>query len=98
MLDKSRAATHARLIDAAKASCQATPDELTSISAAKGNDTIYLTTVDRDGNIVSLIQSNYQRLRVGHRAGRIGCCVRRLVMRREAARRHGRDQISRFGF
>jgi gamma-glutamyltranspeptidase / glutathione hydrolase len=59
MLDKSRAPSRAKLIDAAKASCQTTPDELTSISAAKGNDTIYLTAVDRDGNIVSLIQSNY---------------------------------------
>ena len=60
MLDKSRAASRAKLIDAAKASCQVTPDELTSISAAQGNDTIYLTAVDRDGNIVSLIQSNYR--------------------------------------
>jgi gamma-glutamyltranspeptidase / glutathione hydrolase len=59
MLDKSRAAARARLIDEKKASCQTTPEELTSISAANGNDTIYLTTVDREGNIVSLIQSNY---------------------------------------
>jgi gamma-glutamyltranspeptidase/glutathione hydrolase len=59
MLDKNRAASRARLIDASKASCQVTPDELTSISAAQGNDTIYLSVVDRDGNIVSLIQSNY---------------------------------------
>lgn len=59
MLDKSRAASRAKRIDAKKAICQTTPDELTSISAMKGRDTIYLTTVDRDGNIVSLIQSNY---------------------------------------
>ena len=59
MLDKTRATARARLIDAKKASCQTTPDELTSISAMKGHDTIYLTTIDRDGNIVSLIQSNY---------------------------------------
>jgi gamma-glutamyltranspeptidase/glutathione hydrolase len=59
MLDKNRAVARAKLIDADKASCQVTPAELSSISNAQGNDTIYLTTVDRDGNIVSLIQSNY---------------------------------------
>jgi gamma-glutamyltranspeptidase/glutathione hydrolase len=30
-----------------------------SITSAQGNDTIYLTVIDRDGTIVSLIQSNY---------------------------------------
>jgi len=29
------------------------------VTNAKGSDTIYLTVVDKDGNIVSLIQSNY---------------------------------------
>src|SRR5216683_1873141 len=33
--------------------------KLASVTDAKGSDTIYLTVVDRDGNIVSLIQSNY---------------------------------------
>jgi gamma-glutamyltranspeptidase/glutathione hydrolase len=59
MLDKPRAAERAKLIDASRASCQVTPANLTSISEAQGADTIYLTVVDRDGNIVSLIQSNY---------------------------------------
>jgi gamma-glutamyltranspeptidase/glutathione hydrolase len=35
------------------------PSELKESLAAKGSDTIYLSVVDRDGNIVSLIQSNY---------------------------------------
>ena len=30
----------------------------------EGNDTIYLSTIDKDGNIVSLIQSNYSRFRL----------------------------------
>jgi gamma-glutamyltranspeptidase/glutathione hydrolase len=59
LLDKGRAATRASLIDPARAACRTTPADLQSISAAKGNDTIYLTVVDREGNIVSLIQSNY---------------------------------------
>ena len=32
---------------------------LEGVSNAKGSDTIYLTVADEDGNIVSLIQSNY---------------------------------------
>ncbi len=59
LLDKSRAAGRAKLIDPARAACQATPSDLQSISQAQGNDTIYLSVVDRDGSIVSLIQSNY---------------------------------------
>jgi gamma-glutamyltranspeptidase/glutathione hydrolase len=59
MLSKDRAAVRARLIDPRKANCSVPPDELSSIAAAEGRDTIYLTTVDRDGNMVSLIQSNY---------------------------------------
>jgi gamma-glutamyltranspeptidase/glutathione hydrolase len=35
------------------------PSVLDGVTTASGNDTIYLTTVDRDGNMVSLIQSNY---------------------------------------
>jgi gamma-glutamyltranspeptidase/glutathione hydrolase len=59
MLDKQHAAARAKLIDAAKAQCQVTPSSFDGITSAQGNDTIYLTVVDRDGNIVSLIQSNY---------------------------------------
>jgi gamma-glutamyltranspeptidase/glutathione hydrolase len=44
-----------KLIDPAKANCQVGP----GTPPYKGSDTTYLSTVDRDGNIVSLIQSNF---------------------------------------
>jgi gamma-glutamyltranspeptidase/glutathione hydrolase len=59
MLSKDRAAERARLIDPARANCLVQPSVLPSITDSRGNDTIYLTTIDRDGNMVSLIQSNY---------------------------------------
>jgi gamma-glutamyltranspeptidase/glutathione hydrolase len=59
MLSKPRAAARARLIDPARAACTVEPATLPSITDAKGSDTIYLTTIDREGNMVSLIQSNY---------------------------------------
>jgi gamma-glutamyltranspeptidase/glutathione hydrolase len=59
MLDAHRAAERARLIDPARSACAVEPSRLPSITDSKGNDTIYLTTIDRDGNMVSLIQSNY---------------------------------------
>jgi gamma-glutamyltranspeptidase/glutathione hydrolase len=55
MLSKKYAAERSALIDRTKANCSATPGNPV---AAQG-DTIYLTVVDRDGNIVSLIQSLY---------------------------------------
>ncbi len=59
MLDKKAAAERARLIDPAKASCQVTPATYQSVAGLQGSETIYLTVVDRDGNMVSLIQSIY---------------------------------------
>jgi gamma-glutamyltranspeptidase/glutathione hydrolase len=59
MLDKAHAVERAALIDPAKARCTVTPSKFESITSAQGNDTIYLTVIDRDGNIVSLIQSNF---------------------------------------
>jgi gamma-glutamyltranspeptidase/glutathione hydrolase len=59
MLDKAHAAERAKLIDMAKAQCAVTPSELRSITDAEGGDTIYMSAIDKDGNIVSLIQSNY---------------------------------------
>src|SRR3954465_4461490 len=56
---KEAAKARADQIDATKAACKVEPTQLAAISDAKGSDTIYLTVVDGDGNIVSLIQSNY---------------------------------------
>jgi gamma-glutamyltranspeptidase/glutathione hydrolase len=59
LLSKPRAADRARLIDMTKAACKVEPARLPGITDAQGNDTIYMSVVDKDGNIVSLIQSNY---------------------------------------
>jgi gamma-glutamyltranspeptidase / glutathione hydrolase len=53
MISKDYAKQRARLIDPATAHCDVPAGEPPS------SDTTYLSAVDRDGNIVSLIQSNY---------------------------------------
>jgi gamma-glutamyltranspeptidase / glutathione hydrolase len=53
LLSKEYAQERARLIDPAKANCAPNPGK------PPASETTYLTAVDRDGNIVSLIQSNY---------------------------------------
>jgi gamma-glutamyltranspeptidase/glutathione hydrolase len=59
LLSKPRALDRAKLINPSKAACSVEPANLTGITDAQGNDTIYLSVIDKDGNIVSLIQSNY---------------------------------------
>jgi len=59
LLSKENAAARARLIDPKKAACHIEPSQLPGITASRGSDTIYLSVVDGEGNIVSLIQSNY---------------------------------------
>jgi gamma-glutamyltranspeptidase/glutathione hydrolase len=54
MLSKGWAAERAKHIDAQKANCEPTAGEI-----PPAGDTTYLTVVDREGNMVSLIQSNY---------------------------------------
>jgi gamma-glutamyltranspeptidase/glutathione hydrolase len=54
LLSKEWAAQRAKLIDEAKANCDPVAGQIPS-----GGDTTYLSVVDRDGNMVSLIQSNY---------------------------------------
>jgi gamma-glutamyltranspeptidase / glutathione hydrolase len=54
LLSKSFAAGRAKQIDPSKANCSVEPGTL-----LHGGDTIYLSVVDRDGNMVSLIQSDY---------------------------------------
>ena len=58
MLSKDRAAHRAKLIGP-RASCNVPADIIPGFSDSKGSDTIYMTVIDKDGNIVSLIQSNY---------------------------------------
>jgi len=59
LLSKPRAVERAKLINATKAACQVEPAKLPGITDAQGHDTIYMSVIDKDGNIVSLIQSNY---------------------------------------
>lgn len=59
MLSKDLAAERAKLIDMKKAACQVVPAQISERLNAHGNSTIFLSTLDKDGNIVSLIQSNY---------------------------------------
>ncbi len=54
LLSKDFAGQRAKLIDPDHANCTAAPGTLRA-----GGDTVYLSVVDRDGNMVSLIQSNY---------------------------------------
>ena len=61
LLDKQYAAKRARLIDTAKANCAPEAGSPPRI----GDDTIYLSVVDKDGNMVSLIQSNYENFGSG---------------------------------
>ena len=61
MLSKDYAAQRAKLIDMNKANCSVDPG--TPMPA--GGDTIYLSVVDREGNMVSLIQSNYEHFGSG---------------------------------
>jgi gamma-glutamyltranspeptidase/glutathione hydrolase len=59
MLSKQLATERSKLIDMNKAACHVLPSELTEKLNARGSETIYMSTIDKDGNIVSLIQSNY---------------------------------------
>lgn len=54
LLSKEYAKERAKLIDPAKANCEVAAGE------PPASETTYLSVVDREGNIVSLIQSNYE--------------------------------------
>ncbi|HEY1481816.1 MAG TPA: gamma-glutamyltransferase [Candidatus Acidoferrum sp.] len=60
LLSKEWAAQRAKLINPDRANCAVAAGDLPA-----GNDTTYLTVVDRDGNMVSLIQSNYSEFGSG---------------------------------
>lgn len=58
LLSKELAAKRAKLIQD-RAQCQVLPSQLVSQLNAMASETTYLSVIDRDGNIVSLIQSNF---------------------------------------
>ena len=61
MLDKSCAKARAKLIVRADAAAtHVEPSVFDGVTDRSGGDTIYLSAIDRDGNIVSLIQSIYR--------------------------------------
>lgn len=60
LLSKEWATERAKLIDQEKANCNVAAGEIRS-----AGETTYLTVVDRDGNMVSLIQSNYSEFGSG---------------------------------
>ena len=60
MLDKAHAKQRARRIGAGDAARDVQPSVFDGLTNSSGNDTIYLSVIDRDGNIVSLIQSIYE--------------------------------------
>src|SRR5208282_6528166 len=68
LLSGEHTGARASQLDSRRANCEVAPLEVRGTSAAAGpapslpaqaGDTTYLSTVDRDGNMVSLIQSNY---------------------------------------
>jgi gamma-glutamyltranspeptidase/glutathione hydrolase len=72
MISKDLAKERAKLIDMNKASCQVVPSKIAQELNAHGNSTIYLSTIDKDGNIVSLIQSNFSGYGTGMVAPGLG--------------------------
>jgi gamma-glutamyltranspeptidase / glutathione hydrolase len=61
MLSKRYAAERAKRIDMEHANCQVAP----GAPVPDAGDTVYLSVVDREGNMVSLIESNYQEFGSG---------------------------------
>jgi gamma-glutamyltranspeptidase/glutathione hydrolase len=68
LLSKNYARARARLIDAGHAADRVDP-------GLRSSDTTYLTTADADGNMVSLIQSNYQACGSGYVPDGLGFCL-----------------------
>jgi gamma-glutamyltranspeptidase/glutathione hydrolase len=59
LLSDRNVATRARLIDPRRAASHVEPSNIPGITTSRDGDTIYLAVADAEGNIVSLIQSNY---------------------------------------
>jgi gamma-glutamyltranspeptidase/glutathione hydrolase len=58
LISKQLGDQRAKLIDMQKAACKVLPADLAQTLSSMGRETIYLSTIDKEGNIVSLIQSN----------------------------------------
>jgi gamma-glutamyltranspeptidase/glutathione hydrolase len=65
LLSKKLARQRADLITPDKAHCDVLPSELSARLNEMGKDTTYLSVVDKEGNMVSLIQSNYSSFGTG---------------------------------
>jgi len=72
LISKELAAQRAKLIDMSKAASEVVPSEVSAELNKHGNSTIYLSTIDKEGNIVSLIQSNYAGYGTGFVAPGLG--------------------------
>jgi gamma-glutamyltranspeptidase/glutathione hydrolase len=72
LISKDLADKRTKLIDMNKAACQVVPSDISAELNKHGNSTIYLSTIDEDGNIVSLIQSNYAGYGTGFVAPGLG--------------------------
>ena len=66
LVSKAYAARRGKLIDPSRADDKPTHGE------PKAADTIYMTVADKDGNAVSLIESNFEGFGSGHVAGDLG--------------------------
>jgi gamma-glutamyltranspeptidase / glutathione hydrolase len=72
LISKELATQRAKLIDMNKAASQVVPSDVSAELNKHGSSTIYLSTIDKDGNIVSLIQSNYAGYGTGFVAPGLG--------------------------
>jgi len=59
LLSKELGAQRGHEIDMQKANCHVLPANLAEAAKTPGSDTTYMTVIDREGNIVSFIQSNF---------------------------------------
>jgi gamma-glutamyltranspeptidase/glutathione hydrolase len=65
LLSKNLAKQRAAQIAMDRAHCDVLPSDLTQYLSSLGKDTTYLSVIDKDGNIVSLIQSNFAAFGTG---------------------------------
>jgi gamma-glutamyltranspeptidase / glutathione hydrolase len=59
LISKELGQKRAKQIDPTKANCTVTPVELSELTKKSAGDTVYFTVADKDGNMVSFIESVY---------------------------------------